>query len=180
MLRLRRVAIANRRAVPIEQAGRSDRGHAARWRIAASGRAAAVAGGAAARPGALDRQKGLVHPLMAHCVQTTIVDAPCASCGGRAEKMHQPIFQRGTYCPKCCPACKTKDDAPPKPAPKLRGVVPAAAVARRDQPAARGATQWKDAGWGHRPDDPWVHDRDRHQSRPRWIPSRPNWFRRKT
>jgi hypothetical protein len=53
-------------------------------------------------------------------------------------------------------------------------------VARRDQPAARGATQWKDAGWGHRPDDPWVHDRDRHQSRPRWIPSRPNWFRRKT
>jgi len=117
---------------------------------------------------------------MAHCVQTTIVDAQCANCGGRAEKMHQPVFQRGTYCLNCCPACKTKAAAPAQPPPKLRGVVPAAPMARRDQPSARGATQWKDAGWGHHPEDPWVHDRDRHEARPRWIPARPNWFRQET
>jgi len=118
---------------------------------------------------------------MGHCVQTAIVKAPCQSCGGRAEKMHQPVFVRGTFCPKCCPVCGAEATAmakaTPAPAP-LRGVVAVAPVRKREAAApTQGATQWKDAGWGHRPDDPWVHDRDRHgANRPRWIPSRPGWF----
>jgi hypothetical protein len=60
----------------------------------------------------------------------------------------------------------------------LRGVVVAATVKGPEQPpSAQAATQWKDAGWGHHPEDPWYHDRERHQSRPRWVPSRPHWFR---
>ena len=120
---------------------------------------------------------------MGHCVQTGIVNATCQNCGGRAEKMHQPVFHRGTFCPRCCPVCGEKAAAtaakvPLQPPAPLRGVVAAARVKQREQPeAAQGATQWRDAGWGHHPDDPWYHDRDRHQPPPRWIPSRPHWFR---
>jgi hypothetical protein len=94
--------------------------------------------------------------------------------------MHQPVFVRGMFCPRCCPVCGPKATAPQAAAPAkpLRRVAASAGVKRREQPvAAQGATQWKDAGWGHRPNDPWYHDRDRHQPRPRWIPSRPRWFR---
>jgi hypothetical protein len=117
---------------------------------------------------------------MGHCVRTTIVNADCKSCGGRAERMHQPVFVRGVYCPKCCPVCGAKATATAQAVPPpLRGVV-AAPVRKSMQPAvaATGATQWKDDGWGHRPDDPWAHDRVRHQqSTTQWIPPRPKWFR---
>ena len=114
---------------------------------------------------------------MAHCVQSGIVTAACSNCGGRAEKMHQPVFHRGVFCPKCCPVCG-KNAAPPQPAPPapLRGVVVAAAKRSQTPAPARGTSQFQDAGWGHRPNDPWAHDRARHES-PRWVPARPHWFR---
>ncbi|HUA57934.1 MAG TPA: hypothetical protein VML19_04220 [Verrucomicrobiae bacterium] len=106
---------------------------------------------------------------------------PCEKCGQRAEKMHTLVFTRGTFCPACCPMCAGKPEQPTAPAQAPRGVVPRPAARRPQQaaPAAtRGGSQWIDAGWGHRPDDPWTHDRDRHSSdRPRWIPRRPDWFR---
>ncbi len=90
--------------------------------------------------------------------------------------MHQPVFHRGTFCPKCCPVCG--ENAPtPQPAPQvpLRGVL--AAKRSERPPPVRGTSQFHDYGWGHRPNDPWVHDRDRQQqSSPKWIPARPNWF----
>jgi hypothetical protein len=61
---------------------------------------------------------------------------------------------------------------------RLRGVIAAAQPKRREQPASEhGPSQWKDDGWGHRSNDPWVHDRDRRQPRPRWVPFRPHWLR---
>jgi hypothetical protein len=118
---------------------------------------------------------------MGHCVQSAVANAACRMCGGRAEKMHQPVFHSGSFCPRCCPVCGSKaaaTRAQPLAVATLRGVVAAATVKRAErQPSAQGATQWKDAGWGHHPDDPWYHDRDRYQSRPRWVPSRPRWFR---
>jgi len=121
---------------------------------------------------------------MAHCVQSATVKSACQRCGGRAEKMHQPVFVRGTFCPKCCPACRQEAANAPAPTGSPQRVVVRTAVRRRDRPTqanaqpARGATQWIDAGWGHRPDDPWVHDRDRHAPEgSRWIPRRPDWFR---
>ena len=113
---------------------------------------------------------------MPHCVQSGIVTAACSSCGGRAEKMHQPVFHRGTFCPRCCPACG--ENAVKQAQTPLRGVIAVAPLKRREQPASEGGgSQWKDDGWGHRPNDPWVHDRDRKQPRPRWVPLRPNWLR---
>ena len=121
---------------------------------------------------------------MAHCVQSATTKAACQRCGGRAEKMHQPVFVRGTFCPKCCPVCRQETAQAPGASPQ--GVVARPAVRRRELPAAetnaqptRGATQWIDVGWGHRPDDPWIHDRDRHAPEgSRWIPRRPDWFRK--
>jgi hypothetical protein len=115
---------------------------------------------------------------MAHCVQSGIVTAACTACGGRAEKMHQPVFHRGTFCPKCCPVCgENAVAAPPTQQAPLRGVVSASAVKRRPTAPTQGTSQFRDDGWGHRPNDPWVHDRERHQqSNPRWVPLRPNWF----
>jgi hypothetical protein len=114
---------------------------------------------------------------MPHCVQSGIVTAACDSCGGRAEKMHQPVFHRGTFCPRCCPACgenAVKSALTPAP---LRGVIAAAPLKRREPESEDRGSQWKDDGWGHRPNDPWVHDRDRQQPRPKWVPVRPHWLR---
>ena len=122
---------------------------------------------------------------MAHCVQSATAKTACQRCGGRAEKMHQPVFVRGTFCLKCCPVCKQETAEAQAPGPSPQGVVARPAARRRerqtaqaDTQPARGATQWIDAGWGHRPDDPWIHDRDRHAPEgSNWIPRRPNWFR---
>ena len=112
--------------------------------------------------------------LWSRASQSANVTSPCLTCGGRAKKMHRPLFHRGTFCPRCCPVCAPKTAPAVGIATTLNTAVATQRPARR---TAEGATQWKDAGWGHRPNDPWYHDRDRHQSRPRWIPSRPRWFR---
>ena len=107
---------------------------------------------------------------MEPCIQSAAVTSACLICGGRAEKMHRPVFHRGSFCPRCCPVC----------APKLVGAQSRASsppATRPTQSAAEGATQWKDAGWGPRADDPFYHDRERHDRRPRWVPHRPHWFR---
>ena len=111
---------------------------------------------------------------MGHCVQSATVKGPCQQCGGYAEKMHTPIFARGTYCPKCCPVCSAKPEQSSAPAPPPRGLV--SRPPQRASTPARTGSQWLDAGWGHRPDDPWIHDRDRHAPEP-WVPRRPDWLR---
>lgn len=114
---------------------------------------------------------------MGHCVQSTTAKSSCQACGGRAEKMHQPVFVRGTFCPKCCPVCGVKAAqvaAIQTSQAKPRGVV----LKRAPAPAqANGGSQWKSMGWGHSPDDPWTHDRDRHAATKRWVPLR-KWFSR--
>jgi hypothetical protein len=83
---------------------------------------------------------------------TVVVTAACTACGGHAEKMHQPVFHRGTFRPKCCPVCGENAPAtqPTQQAP-LRGVVAASAVRRRAATPTQGTSQFRDDGWGHRP-----------------------------
>ena len=111
---------------------------------------------------------------MEPCIQSANVTSPCLACGGRAEKMHRPMFHRGTFCPRCCPVCA------PKTAPAVSIVTTldtAVATQRPSRMTAQGATQWKDAGWGPRPADPFYHDRERHTPHSRWVPRRLQWFR---
>jgi hypothetical protein len=42
---------------------------------------------------------------MEPCVQSLTLSGPCILCGGRAQKMHRPLFRRGSFCPSCCPVC---------------------------------------------------------------------------
>jgi hypothetical protein len=107
---------------------------------------------------------------MESCIQSAIVSSACLMCGGRAEKMHRPLFHRGTFCPRCCPACAPRPVAAPAAA--ASGAAPRAGAT-----VPRGATQWTDAGWGPRSDDPWYRDDERREVRPRWVPQRPHWFR---
>lgn len=108
---------------------------------------------------------------MERCIQSAAVTSACLMCGARAEKMHRPMFHRGSFCPRCCPVCAPKPVAGPSPAMAPLGAAPLAGA------AAQGATQWKDDGWGPRAGDPFYHDRERHATRPRWVPRRPYWFR---
>jgi hypothetical protein len=107
---------------------------------------------------------------MEPCIQSANVTSPCLMCGGRAEKMHRPMFHRGTFCPRCCVVCAPRAASAPT-------TTTAAPAPRPARPAAQGGTQWKDAGWGPRPDDPFYHDRERHAPHSRWVPRRPHWFR---
>jgi hypothetical protein len=102
---------------------------------------------------------------MEPCVQSVTMSGRCMVCGGRAEKMHRPLFHRGSFCPRCCPVCVLKP-----------AVAAAAPAPRPVKPAVEGATQWKDGGWGPHPDDPWYRD-ERYDPRPRWVPRRPKWFK---
>jgi len=106
---------------------------------------------------------------MERCVQSAAVNSPCLMCGGRAEKMHRPMFHRGSFCPRCCPVCT----------PTAR---PAVSVApERVTPAVGGLSQWADDGWGPRRDakgrcvDPWYRDTRPHREPARWVPRR-EWF----
>ena len=95
---------------------------------------------------------------MEPCVQSASLSGPCIECGGRAEKMHRPLFRRGSFCPRCCPVCAGQ---------------PAAARRHTSESEARrlqGATQGKDGGWGPGRDargrciDPWYRDERRYPS----------------
>ncbi len=105
---------------------------------------------------------------MGACIQSESLSGPCVTCGGRAKKMHRPLFHRGSFCPRCCPVCAAK-------------AAPAAATPPESSVTEQGATQWKDGGWGPRRDtrgrcvDPWYRDERRFP--PPWIPRRPNWFK---
>ena len=109
---------------------------------------------------------------MEHCIQSANILSPCLMCGGRAEKMHRPMFHRGSFCARCCPVCSRTASAEPAAVRTVIGFVPRPATQ-----AAQGATQWKDGGWGPRLNDPWYHDRERHESRRPWVPPRANWFK---
>jgi hypothetical protein len=105
---------------------------------------------------------------MEPCVQSTSLSGPCLLCGCRAQKMHRPLFRRGSFCPRCCPVCAVKAAA-------------AAATPPASEPPAQGATQGKEGGWGPGRDargrciDPWYRDERRFP--PPWIPRRPHWFK---
>ena len=54
---------------------------------------------------ALDRAARLVQPLNRDTVFNPQKSTQCAGFAGcRAEKMHQPVFHRGSFYPRCCPA----------------------------------------------------------------------------
>ena len=91
---------------------------------------------------------------MESCIQSALVNSACLMCGGRAEKMHRPLFHRGSFCPRCCPACAPKVAAAP---------VSAAVAPAPGGTVAHGAKQWTDAGWGPRSNDPWYRDDERRE-----------------
>src|SRR5580658_6185871 len=101
---------------------------------------------------------------MEPCIQSANVTSPCLTCGGRAKKLHRPLFHRGTFCPRCCPVCAQKMSL-------ATGIGTAWSTdVARESPArmtGKAATQWRDAGWGPRPADPSYHDRERHTPRSR-------------
>jgi hypothetical protein len=110
---------------------------------------------------------------MEQSIQSANITSPCLMCGARAEKMHRPMFHRGSFCPRCCPVCaQTDHTSAAAPPPTTTGIVP-----RPAKPAAQGASQWKDGGWEPHADAPFYHDRERHETQPRWVPRRPHWFR---
>ena len=114
---------------------------------------------------------------MPQCIQSAAVTGTCRSCGAREETMHRPVFGRGTFCSRCCPVCvfqKVATSEPakaPLPTARILGVRPA------NTAEAVLGSQWKDAGWGPRADDPWYHDREQRDAPPRWVPRRPHWFK---
>lgn len=110
---------------------------------------------------------------MEPCIQFANVTSPCTMCGERAEKMHRPMFHRGTFCPHCCVVCAPKTAA----AAGIASVFSTAVATQRPaRMTAQGATQWKDDGWGPRPADPFYHDRERRSPHSRWMPRRQRWF----
>ena len=115
---------------------------------------------------------------MERCIQSANISSPCLMCGTRVEKMHRPMFHRGSFCPRCCPVCVPAAAAAAVSATVPEAVAAIGLVPRTAKSPAQGATQWKDGGWGPRADDPWYHDRERRDSRPSWIPPRPNWFKK--
>jgi hypothetical protein len=110
---------------------------------------------------------------MERCVQSAAVTSPCLMCGSRAEKMHRPMFHRGTFCPRCCPVCAPTGGPRNIQSSQALRTLPAHPA----NPSGQGATQWQDAGWGPRADDPWYHDGERRDPQPRWAPPRPHWFK---
>jgi hypothetical protein len=112
------------------------------------------------------------------CERSSTVDAACRMCGGRAEKMHQPVFHRGSFCPRCCPICSSKTAAAaPKISASTLGRHPGVVASQRtERPPGRGASQWKHLGWGPRSDAPCYRDDRWSNRRPVWV-APPNWFR---
>lgn len=102
---------------------------------------------------------------MEPCVKLAAVSGVCVMCGRQTEKMHRPLFHRGSFCPLCCPVCARKP------------VKASTAAPRQANPEAQGTSQWKDGGWGPHPDDPWYREDERRDSALRWVPARPKWFR---
>jgi hypothetical protein len=101
---------------------------------------------------------------MEPCIQSANITGACLMCGGRAEKMHQPMFHRGIFCPRCCVVCAPKTASAATVATASNMALATQSPARL---AAQGATQWKDDGWGPRADDPFYHDR---QAAPATLP----------
>ena len=112
---------------------------------------------------------------MERCVQSAAVNSPCLMCGGRAEKMHRPMFHRGSFCPRCCPVCA------PAAVPAAANVATDVPLPRPATPLAQARSQWADDGWGPRRDvkgryvDPWYRDTRPHREPVRWVPRR-EWF----
>jgi hypothetical protein len=97
---------------------------------------------------------------MKGCIESSSSTAVCTACGARPETLHLLLFQRGTYCPGCCPACA------PKPAtPRLARTEQPAAAPQQSRPRAR---------------DPfYLGDRREAQSDfAGWVPYRPDWLKR--
>jgi len=112
---------------------------------------------------------------MEACIQSAAVTGACLMCGGRSEKMHRPMFQRGSFCARCCPVCKVAATAT---------AVSAATdtpLPHPTTPLAEGRSQWADDGWGPRQDDhgryvdPWYRDTRPLHEPDGWIPRR-EWF----
>jgi hypothetical protein len=99
---------------------------------------------------------------MEPCVQSITMNGPCVMCGGRAQKMHRPMFRRGSFCPRCCPVCKGQ--------PASAAVTPPEAEA-----PTQDTSELKEGRWGPNPNDPWYRDERRYP--PPWIPRRPHWFK---
>jgi hypothetical protein len=112
---------------------------------------------------------------MERCVQSAAVNSPCLMCGGRAEKMHRPMFHRGSFCPRCCPVCAVAA------VPAAANVATDVPLPRPATPLAQGRSQWADDGWGPRRDangqciDPWYRDSRPLREPERWVPRR-EWF----
>ena len=112
---------------------------------------------------------------MVPCIQSAVVTSPCLMCGGRAEKMHRPMFHRGSFCPRCCPVCVPAMVSAATPAPST------AVAPRPARPLLSGRSQWADGGWGPRLDangrhvDPWYRDTRPHREPEPWVPHR-DWF----
>jgi hypothetical protein len=45
------------------------------------------------------------------CYQMSRTVLACKACGKRPDVLHIPTRVVGTYCPKCCPACRRKPAA---------------------------------------------------------------------
>jgi len=99
---------------------------------------------------------------MEPCIQSITMSGPCVTCGGRAQKMHRPMFRRGTFCPRCCPVCAGQPAS-------------AAATPSEVEAPAQDASEQKEGQWGPHPNDPWYRDERRYP--PPWIPRRPHWFK---
>jgi len=99
---------------------------------------------------------------MEPCVQSITMSGACSMCGGRAQKMHRPMFRRGLFCPRCCPGCA---DQPPS----------AVATPSETEAPTLAAGERKEGRWGPHPNDPWYRDQRRYP--PPWMPRRPHWFK---
>jgi len=117
------------------------------------------------------------------CIETAAIDKPCSRCGGRAERMHSPIFRRGVYCSaRCCPVCSpTPEPLPREPTLGPRPPEPPRPLPKRMAPGS----SFLDLGFGpDRRNDPWYRDgpedRAARSLRPpdRWLPRMPpGWLR---
>jgi hypothetical protein len=46
---------------------------------------------------------------MEPCIQSANVTSPCLTCGGRAKKVHRPLFHRGNLLPAMLPGLRAED-----------------------------------------------------------------------
>ena len=87
------------------------------------------------------------------CIESIGDTAVCLACGVCPEKIHRPLFKRGSFCPACCPVCA------------VATLAPAAH-------AAAGTSAYVEAG---RSSDPWYRD-TRQDAPPPFIPQRRDWI----